>query len=84
MTDRSFQYASKLGLRVYAVSSSSSKAELAKSLGATGHIDASATPDLVEHIRSLTITGVGGDGENILIRAIPGGVSRPNTWATKI
>lgn len=62
------QYASKLGLRVYTVSSSSSKAELAKSLGATGHIDASATPDLVEHIRSLSPTG---DGAKLILCTAP-------------
>ncbi|KAI0322079.1 chaperonin 10-like protein [Amylostereum chailletii] len=36
------QYASKLGLRVFASSSSPAKAALAKSLGAHAHIDASA------------------------------------------
>jgi len=62
------QYASKLGLRVYTVSSSSSKAELAKSLGATGHIDTSATPDLVEHIRSLSPAG---DGAKLILCTAP-------------
>lgn len=54
------QYASKLGLKVYTVSSNNSKAALAKSLGATGHIDTSSNPDVVAHIRSLS----GGD-ENV-------------------
>ncbi|KLO17370.1 GroES-like protein [Schizopora paradoxa] len=62
------QYASKLGLRVYTLSSSSSKAGLAKSLGATGHIDASATPDVVEHIRSLSAAG---DGAKLILCTAP-------------
>ncbi|KAL5535505.1 hypothetical protein ACEPAF_3599 [Sanghuangporus sanghuang] len=46
------QYATKLGPKVYAVSSVSSKAELAKSLGAVAHVDASTT-DVVAYFQAL-------------------------------
>ncbi|PCH38836.1 GroES-like protein [Wolfiporia cocos MD-104 SS10] len=46
------QYAAKLGLKVIAVSSGSSKAELALSLGAHAYLDASST-DVVAHILAL-------------------------------
>jgi len=46
------QYASKLGLKVIAVSSGSSKRSLALSLGASEYIDASAT-DVVSYVKSL-------------------------------
>ncbi|KAF9001676.1 GroES-like protein [Cyathus striatus] len=46
------QYASKLGLKVYAISSGSSKRDLALSLGATGYID-SSTSDPVKEIQAL-------------------------------
>lgn len=41
-----------MGLKVYAVSSGSSKAELAKSLGAFDYIDSSKT-DVVAHFQSM-------------------------------
>ncbi|KAH8120302.1 chaperonin 10-like protein [Phellopilus nigrolimitatus] len=46
------QYAAKLGLKVYAVSSGSSKADLAKSLGAHAHVDVTAT-DVVAYFKAL-------------------------------
>jgi len=46
------QYASKLGLKVHALSSSASKKSLAFDLGAVGYIDTSTT-DPVEYIQSL-------------------------------
>ncbi|KAF8884640.1 chaperonin 10-like protein [Infundibulicybe gibba] len=46
------QYATKLGLKVYALSTSDSKKSLASDLGAVGYIDASTT-DPVEYIQSL-------------------------------
>lgn len=47
-----FQYAAKLGLKVYAVSSGSSKAELAKKLGAYEHVDSSTT-DVVAYFQAM-------------------------------
>lgn len=46
------QYAAKLGLKVYALSTSASKKPLAASLGAVGYIDASTT-NAVEYLQSL-------------------------------
>ncbi|RFU33157.1 hypothetical protein B7463_g3178, partial [Scytalidium lignicola] len=46
------QYAAKLGLRVYAVSSGSSKRDLAMTLGAVGYVD-SSKEDVVEVMQSL-------------------------------
>ncbi|KAI0058234.1 GroES-like protein [Artomyces pyxidatus] len=46
------QYATRMGLKVYATSSGPSKAELARSLGAHEHIDASAV-DVAEYMSKL-------------------------------
>ncbi|KAF8645724.1 hypothetical protein AX16_007592 [Volvariella volvacea WC 439] len=46
------QYASKMGLKVYAVSSGSSKRDLALSLGASEYIDSSST-NVVEYFQKL-------------------------------
>ncbi|KAF7426426.1 hypothetical protein PC9H_008794 [Pleurotus ostreatus] len=46
------QFAAKMGLKVYAVSSGPSKKDLAMSLGAHEHIDSSST-DVVKYVQSL-------------------------------
>jgi len=47
-----FKYAAKFGLKVYAVSSGSSKKNLALSMGASEYIDSSTT-DVVEYMQEL-------------------------------
>lgn len=48
------QYAVRLGLKVYAVSSGPTKAALAMSLGAHGYIDASAHgPSVIERVQAM-------------------------------
>ncbi|KAL5534257.1 hypothetical protein ACEPAG_719 [Sanghuangporus baumii] len=57
------QYAAKLGLKVYAISSGSSKAELVKSLGAVAHVNASTTY-VVAYFQAL-------GGEKLIICTAP-------------
>jgi D-arabinose 1-dehydrogenase-like Zn-dependent alcohol dehydrogenase len=57
------QYAAKMGLIVYAVSSGSSKRDLALSLGASEYIDSSTT-NVVEYMQSL-------GGANLIICTAP-------------